>query len=317
MGKTKKPAINTDVLELKQETSTKEIAAHNLEIMNTFCDGLPFNREWVENKTRNHLQRSAEDMLRAGQGLLTLKEQLPHGEYLKSLERLEVNRRVATRMMGAALKFGKWDSESHSKLGITKMYELSTLGGDELEELQEGGTVRGLVLDDIDKMTTTELRKVLREKKQELITLNKNSQAEALANTRLLLGKDKKINEYEKKVDSLYKPEGWSTHARRLIEQLNEESNAIDKHYSNLKELLGQVNSMEEDLHSNAQYIAIGHAQRQIEVILDQARELMAHAQSLCPDYRPHFYVATTAEDLEGEKLEAMQKEQDKKQGAR
>ncbi|MDE4029480.1 hypothetical protein NUS57_11375, partial [Glaesserella parasuis] len=69
------------------------------------------------------------------------------------------------------------------QLGKSKLLELVTQDDDDLKELAEGGTVAGLKLDEIDRMTRDELRKALRKARED-----KDAMAKVLAN------KDEKIN---------------------------------------------------------------------------------------------------------------------------
>ena len=49
---------------------------------------------------------------------------------------------------------------------ITHVYELALMDDDDLAELREGGTVAGHTLDDIQRMSPSELRAALRKERQ-------------------------------------------------------------------------------------------------------------------------------------------------------
>ncbi len=51
-------------------------------------------------------------------------------------------------------------------LGKAKLFELMTEDDEELAELADGGTVAGLTLDDVDRMSVRELRRALREARE-------------------------------------------------------------------------------------------------------------------------------------------------------
>lgn len=67
-----------------------------------------------------------------------------------------------------------------------------TLDDDDIKELADGGTVAGIKLDDIDKMTSRELRVALREARELSGTKDKQLQA-----------KNQKLDEMEGKLDNL------------------------------------------------------------------------------------------------------------------
>lgn len=110
-------------------------------------------------------RRSVEDILEMGRGLLLIKEQTPHGEFEGQAQARGIHPRVARRLMAVALKFTKTDSKSVLKAaGIqTKMLELTVLEDEELAALESGESVSGINLDDVERMSASELRRALRE----------------------------------------------------------------------------------------------------------------------------------------------------------
>lgn len=74
-------------------------------------------------------------------------------------------------------------------LGKAKLFELMTEDDEELAELADGGTVAGLTLDDVDRMSVRELRQALREARetnaaQQRVLADKNEKIDSLS-TRL------------------------------------------------------------------------------------------------------------------------------------
>lgn len=110
-------------------------------------------------------RRSVEDILEMGRGLLLIKEQTAHGEFEQQAEDRGIHPRVARRLMTIALKFSKTDSKSVLKAaGVqTKMLELAVLDDEELEALDSGDSVAGITLDDVERMSASQLRAALRE----------------------------------------------------------------------------------------------------------------------------------------------------------
>ncbi|EAV3691922.1 DUF3102 domain-containing protein [Salmonella enterica] len=151
-----------------------EITQHRMEIMEQFGEGLPYERTRIVHEARFYMAQSAEAMLEAGKRLVILKENEPHGEFINILEsELNIESRVARRMMQASLKFLGLEGEAPKRstlsvLGKGKLYELMVLDDEELDSLADGGTIAGSTLDDIDRMSVRELRKALRESKEDL-----------------------------------------------------------------------------------------------------------------------------------------------------
>lgn len=177
--------------------SANEMAAHQGEIMERFGDGLPYDRTRVVGEARFYMAQSAEAMLEAGKRLIVLKENEPHGEFeIIMQEQLNLAPRIAQKMMQASVKYLSPKLESKAKslshLGRTKLYELMLEDDDDLAALAEGGTVAGLTLDDVDRMTTRELRRALREAREN-----------AAAVAKVTAGKDDKINKLDAELTKL------------------------------------------------------------------------------------------------------------------
>lgn len=120
----------------------------------------------LEDKIRFYQHRTVEDCLELGKHLLILKELTPHGEFSQRIELLGIHERMARRFMGATLKFSKSDKKSVLSVvgNQSKLLELVVLDDGELDALENGETVRGVTLDDVDCMSASELRKAFREK---------------------------------------------------------------------------------------------------------------------------------------------------------
>lgn len=192
MGRTKsQPVELVEDAPLSDDLNVKlsAMAEHHALILQQFGDGLPFDSLRYEDKIRGHLSRSAEEILSAGRALIVSKELLPHGEWLDFLARLGLDRTVAWRMSQAAIKFSNVAAPQHllEAAGTkTKLFELMVLDDEELTELNDGGTVAGLELDDIGRMTSRELKAALREARetnaaQQCVLADKNEKIDALS----------------------------------------------------------------------------------------------------------------------------------------
>lgn len=124
----------------------------------------------LEEEIRFYQRRSVEAVLETGKRLLLLKEISAHGEFMGSLERLGVGQSLANKLMAATMKFSNSESTtilSLPNLNQGKLLELLVLDEGEIEALDQGDTVRGVKLDDVDCMSVSELRRALRSAKAE------------------------------------------------------------------------------------------------------------------------------------------------------
>ena len=199
MGRTKSP-VNTELnaevpLSDDLNVSLNAMTQHRMEIMQQFGDGLPYERDRIVHEARFYMAQSAESMLEAGKRLIILKENEPHGDFVGIVEeQLGLHVRAAQRMMKASLKYLSPKLEPKattlSLLGKAKLFELVAEDDEDLAELADGGTVAGLTLDDVDRMSVRELRQALREARETNV-----------AQQQVLAGKDEKINELATKLE--------------------------------------------------------------------------------------------------------------------
>jgi hypothetical protein len=170
--------------------TAQQASEHSQQIMDTYGDGLPYERSRIIGEARFYAAQGAEAVLEFGRRLLLLKEHEAHGDFTHIIDQqFGLHPRAAQRFMQGAVKYlspklaAKATALSH--LGKTKLLELIGEDDEELAGLTEGGTIAGLSLDDIDRMSSRELRKALREAKADM---------EA---------KDQVITDKNKKMDSL------------------------------------------------------------------------------------------------------------------
>ncbi|MDD5249670.1 MAG: hypothetical protein PHY45_11825 [Rhodocyclaceae bacterium] len=144
----------------------------------------------LEDEIRFYQRRTVEASLELGKRLMLLKEITPHGEFGQRIELLGISQQMGRKFMMATLKFSKRSSTSVlTAAGTqTKLLELLVLDEDEIAELEDGGSARGIELDDVATMTVTELRSALREGREE-----------QKATERVLEEKNKKLDELAKK----------------------------------------------------------------------------------------------------------------------
>lgn len=116
-----------------------------------------------------NMRRSVEACLQVGMGLRVLKEACEHGQFMARLDVLGIEGSVARRFMDAATRFPK-RATSHVLKAIgnqSKLFEMLVLDDSQLEELELTGNTGELSLDDVAGMSVKELRKALRDSRQE------------------------------------------------------------------------------------------------------------------------------------------------------
>lgn len=112
----------------------------------------------LEDEIRFYQRRTVEAILETGKRLLVLKEMTPHGEFKQRVEMLGFSERTAQRFMQSAAKTAKSANLavlSTQVKSASAFLELVTHDDDTLESLKD--------MDDIDRMSASELRAALRQ----------------------------------------------------------------------------------------------------------------------------------------------------------
>lgn len=169
------PEIDNDIAKSGEviEQATNEMAEHSQKIMEHYGAGATYDREYFFNKCADAIRRTGEEALTIGRCLVIMKEHEPHGEWSGILERLSFQPRAAQKFMQAAVKFSNAPSTAHlidAAGSKTKLFELMLLDDEDIKELNDGGTVAGIDLDDVAKMSCSELRQSLRDARKDLAT---------------------------------------------------------------------------------------------------------------------------------------------------
>lgn len=122
----------------------------------------------LEDEIRFYQRRTVEAILETGKRLLVLKELTPHGEFTRRVEMLGFSGPTARRFMQAATKTAKSLNLSVLSTQVksaSAFLELVTHDDDALESLAE--------MDDVEKMSASQLRTALRESREEKSAVEK------------------------------------------------------------------------------------------------------------------------------------------------
>lgn len=204
----------------------------------------------LEDEIRFYQQRSVEAVLELGKRLLILKEITPHGEFKQRTEMLGFSSRMAQKFMSAVLKFSKANSSSLlAKAGSqTKILELVVLDDDDIDVLEQGGSIGDLSLDTIETMTVSELKKALRDAKSDIE-----------AKEQVIKTKDQKANELLEENTKLKSPAQIKKRAETEQQQLakkalEEISAACLKMHNDTVRFTNEINSVIDAIEENGLY---------------------------------------------------------------
>lgn len=194
MSRPKNPTAPAPTDTLNHEALAADSAAltvlgtRSAEIAERFGDGQPYERSRVVSEARFFMATSAEAMFELGKRLIVIKENEPYGDFKQIvIERIGIPYRTAARFMAVSLRLsGMPDSKvpALALLGKTKLFDLLDEPAEDVEALVDGGTVAGLDLDDMQAMSSRELRAALVE-----------SRKKAAAKDAVIAKKDQKLNE--------------------------------------------------------------------------------------------------------------------------
>lgn len=154
------------VMNEEQETRVRAVAAQLGYLLPADCT----SPELIQRDIAANMRRSVEACLEVGRGLCTLKEACLHGDFGNRLDALGIEDRVAQRFMSSAVKFSTLPSSSALIKAIgsqSKLIEMLVLHNDDLAELELTGQTGELSLDDVATMSVKELRKALRETRED------------------------------------------------------------------------------------------------------------------------------------------------------
>lgn len=148
----------------------------------------------LENSARDTVVRIASALTELGAYFLLLRERCPHGDFLARLERINIHPRVAQQYMQVVLRFADTAlSQRLESIGKTKLLEMLVLDNDEIEQLANGESVRGVIVDEIEKLSVKELRARLRETEADLEQARKRAAKLAENNAELAVRSTKKV----------------------------------------------------------------------------------------------------------------------------
>ncbi len=151
------------VIQTKEELRRKEIG-------DKYLGGDIYEEDKIVNEFHVFGRQTVNSVLEMGKRLLAAKEYEGHGKFMKMLgERFKISEPTAWRLMAIAKKFLNSSRVKDLPLtgmqeGIGKLYALLNVPDEELVEFDETGLFKGATVEDINKMSVKEFRKLIVEK---------------------------------------------------------------------------------------------------------------------------------------------------------
>ena len=153
---------------------------HSMAVMAQWANGEKYDENVMIERGRYAMRQTLEGMFELGRVLIIIKEHSDHGRFMDIIaDNFGLHQREANRLMNATQRFTTPAMQKAQPklmdLGKSKLLELLTEEDDELVELAEGGSINGVTLDDVDRMTVRELRAALKDSREDLEAARKVS----------------------------------------------------------------------------------------------------------------------------------------------
>lgn len=153
---------------------------HSMAIMQQWANGEKYDEKVMIERGRFAVRQTLEGMFELGRVLIIIKEHTDHGRFTDIIaENFGLHQREAQRLMNATQRFATPAMQKAQPklmdLGKSKLLELLTEEDDDLIDLADGGSINGVTLDDVDRMTVRELRAALKDSRDDLEAARKVS----------------------------------------------------------------------------------------------------------------------------------------------
>lgn len=274
MGKNKiapNTAAETDlgVRDLTAEEAD-QLAIREAGLIRRYGDGKEFNRQRVEGELIVLTDQVRNAYLEIGKKLVFLKAHGGRGEFLKSLERIDIHPRSAQNFMKMAKAFldkhGNVKYESASHLPPTKLLALSRLDDEELAELEDAGEVAGLTKGEVEGMKAKELEARIRDLKKKNKELQEQAESESEVHNQILSEKNEKIDELDRQLRSAGDPARWHKNAEEMLMRLHSFSPQYSRMVGEFAKLVDEINGMTVGEWEQSQIILLEHARYTLEM---------------------------------------------------
>lgn len=183
---------------------------------------------------RRYASESAARLIEIGRMLILIREHETREVFQHALERCGLSQRFAYRAIQTARKMQ--DRKAIQQLGVAKALELLSEDDESLAELEDGGSIAGLTLDQIDRMSTRELRAALRAERAERAE-------EKAADEEVIRSKDERINKLSRRATRSSQREAVTG----LMEDMDHAAVEIATHIKHLLDTAASIDSIYAD----------------------------------------------------------------------
>lgn len=292
LGDTAGPMPEGHAVTLAAEAELRQIDQDALALADKLGYDGPLTLGGAEDHARMQMRRTVNECLELGKTLLIIRELTPHGGFKDRIEMLGIDYTAAKRFMQATLKFSKGAS-THllSAVGTqTKLLELLVLDDDEVKALGENGSVRGVSLDDVERMTTRELRDALRKS-------HANAEADLSAKDKLIQTQSENLQKLHRQLAEAERRQAAFTPEERRNYECAPLHDTINSTMLALAQMATQIKHLTEEVGGELVVDECFHA-----VLLPIKRALEIAAYN-----RLHIDLATLTDESYDAPLEALQ----------
>ena len=164
----------------KDQGAVQAQVRHSMAVMAQWANGEKYDEKVMIERGRFAVRQTLEGMFELGCVLIIIKEHTDHGRFTDIIaENFGLHQREAQRLMNATQRFATPAMQKAQPklmdLGKSKLLELLTEEDDDLIDLADGGSINGVTLDDVDRMTVRELRAALKDSREDLEAARKVS----------------------------------------------------------------------------------------------------------------------------------------------
>lgn len=228
------------------------IGANVAAVEQEFGIELPYNLAVYINTIRMKAAESAQRLIEIGRMLIIIREREPQGTFHEALEQIGLGVRFAQRAMQTAAKLHNLPRLQN--LGISKALELLSEDDDTLAELENGGTLAGLTLDELDSMSVRELKATLRAERKEHAD-------EKAADEEIIRAKDERINKLTRDRRKGNDEDKLRRSAEDLLRDADEAVVEAQSHLARLVSIAGEI----EQLYADAGLAVDGDVQARLQ----------------------------------------------------
>lgn len=200
-----------------------------------YLDGDTFDLQFFIRRCQHSAQTIAQHYLYLGRDLIVIKERVSREEFAAILDQIGISQRSSQRFMQVAIKFTAPTLEKlANRLAVSKLIELASEDDEDLEQAFNGGTIAGMKLDDIERMSIRELKTALRNARN-------NAELTQEAHDRVLLQKNTHADELSRKLalaESRPQAERWPDQVAAYHEELSRFSHDAEQMLSRVFDIV-------------------------------------------------------------------------------